>query len=315
MKKYVSVHYENFKSSSEISHNMRTQKEPTHLLKLEDRFPNVLDSEAKNKYDKLLKEAKKQSPRSFQKTAKPNVDMVMSWSWEQVKLNIEKYGIEKYNEMIKSRVEDFGNRIEKEFGLKYVSMNLHNDEGHYNKNNEVELNQHSHITFLDFDFNKKKRVIRTLSKYDLKKWQQISEDCFQDLDFEQGKNKNKQKHIKDFGEVKERLNNEVEDLENDIKELTLEELEELKIKYKNDKLKKRLIDYAYRAKSLSLKEYEVEKMEKYLKNILSTWNKVQADEKITPEEQVEFQKILKASKYKTADKNESKKIKSSLSKK
>ena len=81
MKKYVSVHYENFKSSSEISHNMRTQKEPSHLLKVEDRLSNIIDIDAKNKYDKLLKKAKKESPRSFQKTAKPNVDMVMSWSW------------------------------------------------------------------------------------------------------------------------------------------------------------------------------------------------------------------------------------------
>ena len=291
MKKYVSVHYENFKSSSEISHNMRTQKEPSHLLKVEDRLPNIIDIDAKNKYDKLLKEAKELSKRSFQKTAKPNVDMVMSWSWEQVKLNIEKYGIEKYNEMIKSRVEEFGKRIENEFGLKYVSMNLHNDEGKYNSENEVELNQHCHITFLDFDFNKKKRVIRTLSKYDLKKWQQISEDCFQDLDFEQGKNKDKQKHIKNYGIVKEQLNNEVEELENEIENMTLEELQDLKIKYQNDKLKKRLVDYVYRFRKA---EQEQKDNSKNMDRIISTWEKIQSDNLITPEEQKEFTKMLNA---------------------
>jgi hypothetical protein len=290
MEKYVQVHYENFKSSSELSHNMRTQKEPKHLLKLEDRLPNVLDLESRKKFDKLLKEAKQKNKRSFQKTAKPNIDAVVSFSDYQVKANIEKYGIEKYNEMIMSRIENVGKEIEEKYGIKFVSVNLHNDEGHY-ENNEIVYNQHCHINFLDFDFNKNQRVLRTMKKKDFSDWQDIVFNHFQDLGYERGISKSEKKHIQDFGEAKERLNNEIEELENEIENMSIKELQDLKIKYKNDKLKKRLVDYVYRFKV-------AEKLHtdngKNLKRIIDTWEKIQNDNVITKEEQKEFTKMLNA---------------------
>lgn len=292
MKNYISVHYENFKSKDEIKHNMRKQKEPEHLLKKEYRMQNVIDEKTEMKYIEALEEAKRRSPKSFQKKSKPNVDMVMSWSWDKVKENINKYGIEKYNKLIMERVEEFGKRIEKEYGLKYISANLHNDEGKV-IDNEVRLNQHCHITFLDFDFKKNRRVLRTLHRTDLKKWQQIAEDCFNDLGFIQGKNEDKKKHIeaKEYGKLKERLSEDIDKFENEIDNMTLEELQEMKLKYKDDKLKKRLVDYVYRFKKA---EQEAKDTKKTYERIVNTWNKIQQDGEITKEEQVEFTKMLKA---------------------
>jgi len=320
MKNQVSVHYDNFKSVSEISHNTRKQKESKDLLKVEDRLPNILDLESEKKYNELYKKAKKANPRSWRKSSKPNIDIVMSWSWEQVKANIEKHGIEEYNKMLSKRLKSFSEEIEKEYGIKFVAFNLHNDEGKYNENGEAELNQHCHLSFLDFNFETKKRVLRTMHFSDFAKWQDIATKHFKDLDFERGIENSDSKHIesKEYKKLKAKSENEIEqeleELENEIQELTLEELEDLKIKYKNDKLKKRLIDYIYRAKQYENKNEELEKQKKNYDRILSTWEKIQNDGTITKEEQIEFQKILKASKYKTPDKKEVKNIQSALKK-
>lgn len=249
MKKFVSVHYVNFKSSSELSHNMRTQKEPKHLLPPGERLPNVLDLDSRKNFNKILKKAKKSNPRSFQKNAKPNIDMVMNWSFDQVEKNIKQYGIETYNKMIMERVKIFTNNIQNEFGLTFVSMNLHNDEGKI-INGKTKLNQHCHINFLDFDFKKNKRVLRTLSKSDLRKWQQLSEDAFKDLGFEKGLNQNKNKHIKDLSSAIDQVEMNTEQiLESlDIDNKTILELQSLKEIHKDNKLVNRYIVYAIRMK-------------------------------------------------------------------
>jgi len=320
MSNYISTDIKKYKSGSEIEHNQRSQNEPKHLLKKEDRFQNDLDKDSKKKFNELKNKASermKSKRTNWKKKSLPNIDIVVGLGREQTLKIIEELGIEKANIEIRKRMEQLGKRIEDELGITFVSANIHNDEGHYNKKTgAVEYNFHTHLNFLDFNFNTNKMVMSNdwrphtiKSKKKFSELQTISGEIFKDLGFIRGKENanNQSMDIDTYKKVKE--------LEEEFEDMTLEELEEKKLEYKDDKLKKRFIDYAYRLKKLEIKEATVEEMEKQLERILTTWDKVQADGNITPEEQVEFRKILEASKFKTANKNEAKKIKSSLSKK
>lgn len=297
MSNLIMVNAKKYSSSSELDHNSRSQKEPEHLLKQEDRFENYLDKDSKKKFNELKKEASnrmKKKRTNWKKSSLPNVDMVIGLGEEQTLKIIEELGIEKANIEIAKRMEQLGKRIEEELGITFVSFNIHNDEGHY-KDGAVKYNFHTHLNFLDFNFKTNKMVMSnewrphtTKSKKKFSELQTIAGEIFKDLGFERGI-ENSKKEAMDISTFKK-----VKQLEDEFQDLTLEQLEEKKVEYKNDKLKKRFIDYAYRAKKLEHKEYEVEEMKKQYDRLLTTWEKIQNDSEITENEQKEFTKMLKA---------------------
>jgi hypothetical protein len=297
---YIQGNLKKFSSASEIEHNTRSQNEGKDLLKVEDRLENLIDKNSKKRFNELKKKASEEMKKrktGWKKKSLPNIDMVVSMNEEQHLKNIEEFGITKYNEMIKTKLEQYGKLVEEKLGIKFVSVNIHNDEGHY-KNGKLKYNFHSHLNFLDFDFKTNKMVMsnqwRPYTKKSKKAFSELQTELanlFSDLGFVRGKENSTAEHIesKEYKKVQDKLNNEIQELENEIEELTLEELQDLKIKYKDNKLKKRLVDYVYRFKKA---EQEQKDKTKSFNNILKTWEKIQADNLITPKEQKDFMKML-----------------------
>ena len=225
--------------------------------------------------------------------------MVIAFSEEQHLKNIEEFGIKKYNEMLKMKMEQYGKVVEDKIGIKFVSVNIHNDEGSYEKG--LHYNFHAHMNFLDFDFKNEKMVMRNIRPHTKKSKIIFSElqtelaNIFSDLGFERGKENSTAKHLspEQYKEAQDKIENEIEEVEIEIENMTLEELTDMKIKYKDNKLLKRIIDYAFRIKKLENQENEFDKKKKTYDNFISTYEKIKNGEETTKEENQDIIKILK----------------------
>jgi len=184
-----------------------------------------------------------------------------------------------YNLVIKS-IEDYLKLLEKEYGLKCSSFHLHMDEGHYDKNdnNKIILNTHAHFEFLNFDFINERTIMRRLKKEDFSHMQDLAANAFQEngIDIKRGtksvNSKNKNLSVEAF--VAEKINAMNSDLEfieinfslDNLEQITLEEIQEQKVRFKDNKLMKRYFDYFYKIKNKQLqgKDYskDIERLEK-----------------------------------------------------
>lgn len=139
--------------------------------------------------------------------------------------------------------------------------------------------------------------------------QDIAGNHFSKYGIYRGEKNTGRRHIstEDFKAMKNKLNNEIENLEDEVQDLNLDELTELKKKYKSDKIKKRVVDYAYRLKALEEREHTIEEKEKVEYRLATAFEKAYSDEAITDEEAKDLYKVATAAKLKF-EKRVSKKI-------
>ena len=325
-KKYVSIHFESYKSTSFYNlknHNTR-KKPPTYLLPKEmitvENFHKDFNSfsDLKNEHKKILKEEKN---TGLQKSQKLLMEGVLSFSEYQMEQIIKENKIEKLEELI----EKYMKEIEKEYGLKPISFYFHGDEGHKTKKGKKtnHKNYHAHVQFYNFDFEKKESVQRKLNKSDFSKFQDLAGMIFKELGFERGiskeitkkEHKNREefieyeKEIERLNEVIEeknkkvkeqsklinnykRFNQEVEDfIEYDLQTLSVEDLKIRKESEKNPIIK-RLINYTIRGLN-SINEQK-QMTQKNLKNINNTIRKMLESEELEESEWKKISSILQS---------------------
>lgn len=130
---------------------------------------------------------------------------------------------------------------------------MHLDEGHIDDDGKTKLNVHAHIVCFNFDFQKKRNVLRTLKKQDYKNLQDLASKSFQDkgLKFIRGEGKeitNKehlernefiaQKQKQKIQKLKEQefnLKSELDELIKKNNALKVQEQSQLKLLEKNSK--------------------------------------------------------------------------------
>ncbi|NCD01286.1 hypothetical protein EOL94_04300 [bacterium] len=115
------------------------------------------------------------------------VEFVAALSREQTeKLLKEKDGYQKLENALKMTMQE----ISKKYGFTSLFYAFHSDEGF--KNNDKNLhNFHAHLCFYNYDFNKKKSVLKDIKKDEWGKMQDLAAKCFQScgLDYQRGEKK------------------------------------------------------------------------------------------------------------------------------
>lgn len=299
---YVSLNMKFFKDIQLLKHNDRTDgidKSDT-FLEEKDKRKNHLDTESTRKFIeakelaeqdmKNQRKGKRGGKRSFQKNSSTLVDCVIGLGRERTLEIINSVGIEKAHELFDECIQDLADKVNREMGLTFVCANGHFDEGHKESAKE---NFHYHMSFLNYDMLEHHTVLRKYKRGNLvwSKLQDLTAKAFEPLDYIRGEKDSKAKRLdhKDFRRAREIAE---KDIEKDIekinvqieKDLTFEELEELKQKYSYSKLLKRIIVYAIRVKKLNEAEDDLEKRSKLMGHIESAVSKLNDNEKLTYEE-------------------------------
>lgn len=201
MRNYISVNAKYYKAShiSKIYKHNQRKAYIDYLLNEEDRvFKNDTYSTNKNLTleehfkDQFNKKCADQKAHNYHqpKTGNENeiIEMVVSLSEEQALYYLKKPNGE---DMLMNGYIQFLKSVEDEYGFKGLDINLHTDEGYYDTKGNVKYNIHAHITFLNYDFNKSKTVLRSLKKSDWSYMQDIASQSFKthNLDFIRGEQK------------------------------------------------------------------------------------------------------------------------------
>lgn len=147
---------------------------------------------------------------------------VVVLSESQYSLIEEKIGQEKTRIRVLNGLKRYAKSIKIEFGFEPLSIDLHLDEGHYDLSGKFIRNVHAHITFFNYDFQKKVAPLRHLmvkGKNDsgrtlklnpnFEKMQDLVSDSFRNLGFIRGESKSitNINHCRKEIFVKEKLNN------------------------------------------------------------------------------------------------------------
>ena len=190
-------------------------------------------------------------------------------------------------DLILKSIEDYMNLIKKEYGFEPLEFHLHLDEGHTNpETEEFHLNVHAHIGFINFDFDKEKTVLRGINKAGFSKMQDLAQKAFQDngLDFVRGVSKDlsKKKHKDKEAFVRNKIDKVYKNLRfaeslllkiDNLDKISLEQIQEKKVQYKDNKLIKRILDTFYKIKNKQIQEKDfskdIERLEKTISKLSS----------------------------------------------
>ncbi len=121
------------------------------------------------------------------------VEMVVGLSEDQARKYLDD-GVD-----LMAGFDKLSQNIQKKYGFEKMGISLHLDEGHVDKNGDVKLNVHAHLTFFNFDFDKNKTVLRNMKKKDWEDIQTLAQTSFQSmgLNFKRGESKGitKKEHL------------------------------------------------------------------------------------------------------------------------
>jgi len=197
MRNYISANAKYYKASrinKILAHNTR-EKEPEYLLKVEDRkyenktFSYSPDNENYGDFFKKLVDKKNKILHKkgfYRKDGNDILEFVIGLSEEQTLKYLED-GVD-----ISLALKDIGIEFQKKYGLTPIAMDFHCDEGHYSEEDgKFSNNFHAHLTFLNFDFEKEKTILRTLKKKDWRDMQDLCASTMQknSLDYVRGEAK------------------------------------------------------------------------------------------------------------------------------
>lgn len=292
MKNFVCIsskYYKTSNHSSLVSHNLR---DPNMY------HENVIDPDIRKKsnkyfknYDKTLKDfdtvldTVKQiqiKNRSYhKKSANTYYQHVLALSEAQY-LSDMRNGKE---QNIRNAIESYIKQIENTFGFIGLEYSIHNDEGYVNDDKFI-LNAHVHIGFFNFDMKKERSVLRDLRKADWENMQDLAAEAFIEngLNYKRGvsKHKTKQKHLQKDLYIQNKQKQQEEQiisilgLYENIDKLSFEDEAKYKEQYKNNKLVKRALTYAYRIKR---KEVELSKLNSKSDELQTLVKSLEQDEK------------------------------------
>ena len=208
---YVSVNAKYYKSgrASKINdHNYRISKVDYLLNEIDQKFKNmnyVCQADSINKktfvenFEHLLdlKKMDQESRGYFSPKGKEEnniIEMVIGLSEEQALYYLN---MENGEEHLQSGLKQVLMDLEEKYGFKGLGIDLHTDEGYYDKNGKVKYNIHAHITVMNYDFEKHRTVLRTLKQDDWANMQDVAQDALQKLglDFIRGKEGTGKKHL------------------------------------------------------------------------------------------------------------------------
>jgi hypothetical protein len=274
-KRYVSFNLKYYKKhdKSLLDHNKR-ETVPDYVIENSDKniCKKIWNESLENMIAIGNEDARKYTKtKALKKNANVLLDGVLAFSRPHVEYLYSEYGEEKTNKVLVEYAEKFGRELQKKFGMQLVQVALHLDEGKI-KNGIVKKNYHAHLSFLNFDFNKHKTVLRTLRKNkkniednDYVKMQDIAAEIFGPLDFVRGKQGSKKKHLEreeyiEMAKKIQELNKNLKNTDNLIEE-------------KNQMLFEK-------SNQVVLKNVEVFKLESEIRRLKAT----RADEQITIQE-------------------------------
>lgn len=311
MDKFISTREQYYKKTqlvNLIAHIERTMKENKNVLdKKNIKYNNEYSGNIIENFKELQKEAKedyeKNSNQSFDRIQNLYIESVVNFSQENF-FNIYKNNKE---EIIKS-LERYIKDIEKTFKIKSAGYALHLDEGHINKNCKVIYNPHFHISWINYDFENHKTSWRNIKRKDFSIFQDKVFENFKELGFERGiskeitkkshlkkdeyihqKHKEQEKIIKDNDKDLTAIEKILENYQNG--KITLKNIQEAKIFYKDKKLIKRVLDNIYNllnSQDITEKDYK-KKTDRLEKNL----NKMYEDLDKTKTEYTELKKLYK----------------------
>jgi hypothetical protein len=129
--------------------------------------------------DLMYKKYKEVTGRSCRSDFNCLFEHVVVFSEEQYSFLEKKYGKEKLKQAMMHQLKEYAKRIQSEFGFQPISVDLHFDEGQildYNANSvqghgesisnmpNVKRNIHAHVSFFNYNFEKKIAPLRHLMK-------------------------------------------------------------------------------------------------------------------------------------------------------
>lgn len=191
MSNYLSLNAKYYKSLNSVqmyNHNFRITK-PDYLLAKTDyknfnyefrKFDDVKNE--KNEYLKTRNTKEKENENTI-------VEFVLALGREETeKLLKTQDGYKKLELGMKNLMET----LKAKYGFEPLAFNFHGDEGHKDeKTGKILNNFHAHLTFYNYDFAKKRSVLRNIKHNDWSKMQDMAQDIFQKngLNFKRGETK------------------------------------------------------------------------------------------------------------------------------
>lgn len=129
---------------------------------------------------------------------------IVIFSEEQFNYLVHKYGFDKARASLLNKLKRYAQSVKCEFGFEPMSIDLHMDEGHFDKESgEFIRNVHAHVQFFNYDFTKKVAPLRKLMNKgknnkgrtntlnpNFEKMQDLAAETFSSVGFQRGISKN-----------------------------------------------------------------------------------------------------------------------------
>lgn len=218
MKNFVSFNakfYKHSNASGEIGHVQRAFAKNKNAI--DERTPDNFysTSDLKAAYDEAHAKACKQYGYFGKGDANTFLDACVNFSREQVDRLREKHGDEKVQRAFTACLNEFGRRLNDEFGFKCVGWGFHMDEGHTDpKTGKFNHNYHAQMILLNFDEKNGRMPLRKMKLEDWSKIQDLAGECFKRMGMKRGISKEitqaehlekdefiKQKHAREMQEA------------------------------------------------------------------------------------------------------------------
>lgn len=192
-KNFVAVKSKYFKNSNVngvLGHVNRVFKENVNAFAqyTENNFgtPDLL-----GKYNAIQQQVETIKGKKQQKNATTLIDSVLVFSLDRFEELEKELPKEEFEKIFTDKINEYMQDIKKKYGLEPIGFQMHLDEGH--EKNELIRNVHAHLSFYNFDMEKKKAPWRDMKKKDYEELQNMAGNTFESLGFQRGISKQQTK--------------------------------------------------------------------------------------------------------------------------